>query len=104
MKMPGNETIGDAEFDRRWMDDLLERLALAEVRVPRRYSIYTFPHRQFPRKCFARACYYVKLHRTKGIQCVLGTAVCGGLQHGWAEIGNIVFNGVLQRFYDKGKY
>jgi hypothetical protein len=47
----------------------------------------------------------VELHRIKGVHYVFGTAACGGWQqHGWVEIGNIVFDGVLQRFYDKAKY
>jgi hypothetical protein len=37
---------------------------------------------------------------------VFGRAVCGGIQeHGWVELpANVVFDGVLQRFYDLGRY
>jgi hypothetical protein len=84
----------------------LDRLASAEIAVPRRYSIYTLPDKQFPRECFPQACYYVETHRIKGMYYVFGEAVCGGLQqHGWVELpGNVVFDGVLQRFYDLAKY
>jgi hypothetical protein len=36
-----------------WIERILERLSPAEVSVPRRYSIYTLPHTQFPRKCYS---------------------------------------------------
>ncbi len=91
---------------RKWVQRDLERLAFAEIAVPRRYSIHTWPDTLFPRECFPRACYYVELHRIKGIQYVLGKAVSGGFgEHGWVELpGNVVFDGVLQRFYDRDKY
>jgi hypothetical protein len=84
----------------------LVRLAPAEVAVPRRYSIYTHPHRQFPTLCFPRACYYVQTHRIKGMEYVFGTSLGGGFgNHGWVELpGNVLFDGVLQRFYDREAY
>lgn len=95
-----------SEGDAKWMTRNLERLAFAEVSVPHRFSIHTRPDLQFPRKCFETACNYVTLHRVKGMHYVLGEALCGGIQqHGWVELpGNIVFDGSLQRFYDRAKY
>jgi hypothetical protein len=85
----------------------LVRLAPAEIAVPCRYSIHTHPDRQFPTLCFPRACYYVQTHRIKGIEYVFGTSFGGGMRgnHGWVELpGNVVFDGVLQRFYDRSEY
>lgn len=84
----------------------LVRLAPAEIAVPRRYSIYTSPHCQFPTLCFPRACHYVQTHRIKGIEYVYGSSLGGGMgNHGWVELpGNVLFDGVLQRFYDKTEY
>jgi hypothetical protein len=84
----------------------LVRLAPAEISVPRRYSLYTLPDRQFPTECFPRACYYVQTHRIKGVVYVFGKSLGGGFgHHGWAELpGNVLFDGVLQRFYDKTEY
>ena len=74
------DTETDADYHRSWMARILERLAPAEVSVPRRYSIYTLPDTQFPRECFSQACYYVQTHRIAGMHYVLGEAVCGGIQ------------------------
>ncbi len=82
------------------------RLAPAEVSVPPHYLRYTQPDRQFPGECFRRACSYVLTHRLKGMVYVFGTTLGGGMgEHAWVELpGNIVFDGVLQRFYDLPRY
>lgn len=98
--------IGLEEHLNEWMTKALDRLAYAEVDVPRRYSIHTDRTQQFPQQCFHEACRYVQLNRIAGMTYVLGTAVCGGMQqHAWVELpDNIVFDGTLQRFYDRTKY
>jgi hypothetical protein len=84
----------------------LVRLAPAEITVPRRYSLYTLPDQQFPTECFGQACYYMQTHRIKGMEYVFGRSLGGGLgNHGWVELpGNVLFDGVLQRFYDRSEY
>jgi hypothetical protein len=84
----------------------LVRLAPAEIAVPRRYSICTLPNQQFPKRCFPEAAYYVRTHRIKGIEYVFGSSLGGGFgNHAWVELpGNVLFDGVLQRFYDKSEY
>ena len=89
-----------------WMKRSICNLAHAEVEVPRRYSLYTDRNTQYPRQCFEEAYRYVDMHRIRGMTYVFGTAVCGGMQqHAWVELPeNIVFDGTLQRFYDRDKY
>jgi hypothetical protein len=84
----------------------LVRLAPVEIAVPRRYSLYTLPDEQFPTECFGQACYYVQTHRIKGMEYVFGRSLGGGFgNHGWVELpGNVLFDGVLQRFYDRTGY
>jgi hypothetical protein len=88
------------------VQEQLARLASAEVDVPRRFSLRTRPDHLFPTLCFSKACLYVVTHRVRGIRYVFGTARGGGMgEHGWVELpGRIVFDGVLQRFYDLDKY
>ena len=82
------------------------RLAPAEVSVPPHYLRYTQPDMQFPGECFMRAWSYVLTHRLKRMVYVFGTTLGGGMGgHAWVELpGNIVFDGVLQRFFDLPRY
>lgn len=102
--------VFDADADAKWMQRNLDRLAHAEVAVSNTLSGFAIPEFVFPRECFQRAAYYTEAYIEENpvaeFYYVLGEALCGGLQqHGWVELpGNIVFDGVLQRFYDQTKY
>ena len=101
--MDWNESkeIGDQIVKRE-----LERLAAAEIVVPKRYSRGTLPQYQYWSECFPRAMAYVRRHNIDGLRYVIGDGGLGGFnRHAWVELpGDIIFDGVLQQFYDKTKY
>jgi hypothetical protein len=83
-----------------------ERLKRYRVEVPSKWRNCVVPDYYFPGECFPRAIYFVRTssHLAEALY-VLGEAACGGLgQHGWVEIGDVVFDGVLQEFYAKAGY
>jgi hypothetical protein len=89
-----------------WMYRIDLRLAPHRVEVPRAWRKATTAGYYFPKDCFPRAIQFVRLspHLPDALY-VLGKAVCGGLQqHGWVEIGDVVFDGVMQEFYSKQGY
>lgn len=92
---------------RDWMSSNETRLQPHVVEVPRAWRRAVLPTHRFPRACFARAIYFI--HESPQVPqalYVLGEAIGGGLQqHGWVEIDNaVVFDGVMQQFYDKAGY
>lgn len=93
-------------FFTEWLDRARRRLEPAEVVVPCRYSIHTYPEHVFVHECFPRALDYCESHRIKGTYYVFGNALSGGMgEHGWVELpDDIVFDGVLQRFYNRARY
>jgi len=64
------------------------------------------PRLYFPRECFFRAVQFVALNpQLPQATFVYGEASSGGLQqHGWAEIDDVVFDGVMQEFHTKSGY
>jgi hypothetical protein len=89
-----------------WMLRTDERLKCHQVEVPKNWRKQVVPEYYFPRECYPRAIYFVRNspHLPEALY-VLGEAACGGIQqHGWVEIGDVVFDGVLQEFYSKAGY
>ncbi|MBL8797207.1 MAG: hypothetical protein JNM56_25115 [Planctomycetia bacterium] len=85
----------------------LELLQSAEVKVSKELQERTDPRMLRPRECFAEAYHYLTWHcRQAGILLVHGTSsLGGGDDHAWVELSDdIVFDGVLQRFYKKSSY
>jgi hypothetical protein len=60
----------------------------------------------FPGECFSRAIQFIRLHpKLPQAEYYYGECLMGGLHnHGWVEIGDVVFDGVLQDFYTKEGY
>lgn len=86
--------------------DMRTDLKPYEVDVPDEYKRGVL-NRVYPKQCFDKAFDYMKkngeLAELKYVEGVYG----GGLlaDHAWVEIGDsVVFDGTLQRFYDKEKY
>jgi hypothetical protein len=58
-----------------------------------------------PGECFGRAIQFVRLHPEVEAHYYFGQAALGGLHnHGWVEIGDVVFDGVMQDFYARAGY
>jgi hypothetical protein len=101
------------ELDKLKPDHLLEwmlrneaRLAAHRVEVPKPWRKKVILGYYFPRECYPRAIQFVRSspHLPDALY-VLGEAVCGGIQqHGWVEIGDVVFDGVMQEFYSRQGY
>jgi hypothetical protein len=96
----------DRQVAQAWMDELETRLRPHVVAVPNAWRKGISPTYTFPRECFSSAVYY--LHRNPDLPnplYVIGKTIGGGRQHGWVEVdGSVVFDGVMQEFYDKSGY
>jgi hypothetical protein len=102
---PQDEDRLDADTWQRSLDYFCDKLLPHRVQVPRFWRRCVSPDHYYPRDCFPRALYY--LHETRLPQAlyVYGEASCGGLnQHAWVQIDGVVFDGVLQEFYDAQGY
>ncbi len=81
-----------------------------EVDVKDEYKDGVEPGKDYRGKCFDRAGLYVVWNPNENIKLVHGTVeFLPGMPlefaHAWAELpGNIVFDGIVQRFYDKTDY
>lgn len=93
--------------------DVERALARCEVKVPKAWRRHTHPNRKFPHQCFMRSAMFVltldgelpNSDPTRGGLCLVHGLYHGGLAHGWAELpGDVVFDGVRQRFYSREGY
>lgn len=93
----------------RWVESINNRLEQHIVAVPPLWEIAVAKDKCFPRACFDRAVDFVARspHLPDAVY-VVGIALCGGSlnqNHGWVEIDDsVVFDGVMQQFYDKAGY
>lgn len=83
-------------------------LAPFEREVPAIFRDGTNPRRACWRKCYVKAWEYLAGLDTRGAAdgavLVHGT-ICGWIDHAWVELPcGLVFDGVLQRFYDRDGY
>ena len=82
-----------------------ERLRPFVVDVPKRLKriVCNF---WFPGECFPRAIYFVRQNpKLPTAEYILGESVIGGLgQHGWVEYEDLVFDPVLQEWYQRDGY
>lgn len=86
---------------------LIEKLAECEVNVPMAWLEKTEPSRIFVGECYRKACYFVSDHNIEGARLVHGRISDFGVDcsHAWVELpGEIVFDGVTQRFYRRDRY
>jgi hypothetical protein len=81
-----------------------------EVEVPRTWHRHVASDKYFPGECYPRSIFFIRCspHLPQALY-VLGEAVCGGIQqHGWVELKHgdreVVFDAVMQTFYDKAGY
>jgi hypothetical protein len=97
----------DPQIAKQWMDSNDRTLKPHVVAVPKTWQKATMPDHRFPRGCFARAIQFIRRspHLPNALY-VYGNAACGGFnEHGWVEIEDrVVFDGVMQQFYDKAGY
>jgi hypothetical protein len=94
------------ELTLKWMLRNEARLSPHIVEVPKKWRRVATKDHYFPRECYPRAIQFIRYspHLPDALY-VLGEAVCGGFQqHGWVEIGDVVFDGVQQEFYSKEGY
>jgi LmbE family N-acetylglucosaminyl deacetylase len=104
---PDDPSNLDERVAQDWMDGIDRRLKPHVVEVPKAWRRHTLPDHRFPRDCFARALYFIQQSRhLPNALYVFGETSGGGLgQHGWVEIDDrVVFDGVMQQFYDKAGY
>lgn len=106
-QFPNNPDNLDPAEARDWMSRNDRRLQPHVVDVPRAWRKAVLPTHRFPRDCFARAIYFIHSspHMPQALY-VIGETVGGGMQqHGWVEIDDsVVFDAVMQQFYDKAGY
>jgi hypothetical protein len=86
-------------------------LASAErVAVQPGWASHTWPYRRYPQQCYPRTTKYVLDHpHINGMQLVHGVISHPPhfvpLEHAWVELpGNVVFDGVVQAFFEQGSY
>lgn len=106
-QMMGEEDLLPLPAAKEWMARNDKRLKPHVVTVPKTWWKAVVPGYRFPRDCFGRAIYF--LHQSPHLPnalYVLGATIGGGFgQHGWVEIEDrVVFDGVMQQFYDKAGY
>jgi hypothetical protein len=95
------------KYLRESMREAEARLTPHRAEVPKAWRRHTMPNVYFPNECFPQAVYFVKSSRhLPDPLYVFGKAALGGIGqwHGWVEIGDVVFDGVLQEFYGKDGY
>jgi len=83
----------------------VDELRQAEVQVPGslRSSHRIGPHNI--KDCFRKAFEYAFEHQVQGIRIVHGTHRNEYFEHAWVELPDgVLFDGVLQRFYDRERY
>lgn len=94
-------------------DNIIAELAPYEVTPPEEYATHK-PKRRYPRACYKKAFEYaldkhdlrdkIKLVHGSYMPNILNRMGCHA-EHAWIEIENrMVFDGTLQRFYDKDGY
>ena len=92
------------------MFDLLKPF---EVKVPATWRRITRPNKRFPCKSFERSFHFAvefplvlaERDPTAKFTWLVHGEQWGCQRQGWVELpGDVVFDGVLQRFYDRGKY
>jgi hypothetical protein len=97
----------DPQHAKQWMDANNKRLKPHVVSVPKTWQKAVSLNHRYPRECFPRAIFFIHQspHLPNALY-VFGQAVGGGFnQHGWVEIDDrVVFDGVMQQFYDKSGY
>jgi hypothetical protein len=112
--------VEDEEAEhRRWRLELERKqrheLKRAEVHVPDSWRAVSNPGELYPGQCFYRSFRFVsnlvaQLNREEGRQAtdevwIVHGEYRGWHRHGWVELpGDVVFDGVLQRFYTKSVY
>jgi hypothetical protein len=94
---------------RDWMESNAERLRPHVVAVPRPWRKAAIADKWFPCQCYRRAVQFV--HRSPHLPealYVMGETYGAGFldfKHGWVELEDrVVFDGVMQEFYDKAGY
>lgn len=85
--------------------DMRSELQEFEIEVPSEYKAGVL-NRVFPHKCFDKSFDYIRKNGDlPNVNYVEGVYTDFFLDHAWIEIDNrIVFEGTLQRFYDKETY
>jgi hypothetical protein len=88
-----------------------ELLASAEqVAVDPSWSRCTWPRRRYPQQCYPKTINYVLDHEgIQGMRLMHGVVshppLFVPLDHAWVELpGNVVFDGVVQRFFSRASY
>jgi hypothetical protein len=84
-----------------------EKMRDVEVVPPDGLRSLSDPRGKYATRCFEMAWFYVITHKNvEGIHYVVGEALVGGLGlHAWVELPNdVVFDGVMQRFYSRAAY
>jgi len=77
-----------------------------EVSVPQSYKIHT-TNDVYLKECYGQCIDYILYNHFKDMVLVHGYYLfknCVRIDHAWVEIGNVLFDGVYQRFYDKDAY
>lgn len=78
-----------------------------EVEVSPNLKRFTNPNEVCPKSCYEKCYQYITSHHVTGIILVHGSLLLNNsipISHAWVEIGDILFDGVYQRFYDKELY
>ncbi|MDU6524925.1 MAG: hypothetical protein E6540_13255, partial [Enterococcus sp.] len=84
--------------------EIRNRLSDIEVQPLVRYT-GGLSKRVYPHQCFDKAFDFMKRNSDLvGAMYVEGIYTNLNLDHAWVEIGGVVFDGTMQRFYDKSLY
>lgn len=106
-QMPGTDHQLEPHEAKDWMESNDKRLKPHVVTVRKTWRKHALPTHRFPTECSPRAISFLRQspHLPSAVY-VLGETIGGGRnQHGWVEIDDcVVFDGVMQQFYDKSGY
>lgn len=95
----------DLAFWERILGSQEERLRPALADVPKQLKKLGLDL-WFPGECYFRAIWFIRRNpKLPTAEYILGDALGGGFgQHGWVELEDLVFDGVLQEWYQKEDY
>jgi len=78
-----------------------------EVDVPPELKRFVDIREVYPKSCYEKSYQYITSHHSKDMVLVHGSLQFNEsipIGHAWVEIGEILFDGVYQRFYNKELY
>lgn len=113
LQVPNHQTLEEMSayadrIEEEGVREIIAYLQPYEVSVPPEYQSGADPSAMFPGGCYKQGWYYTVMPGHGDVLLIHGTIMMPNgrrTTHAWVEIpGDVVFDGVTQRFYDKNGY